>query len=103
MLGKEYFYKNTLLPKKEFIAKIEYNEKIQKALLDSINWIRYLKNNHHKLTIIPTPNHINLYPNMNYNYSDWENEKVKLANQIKEITLVWNISYEEGVNYLKKI
>ena len=27
---------------------------------------------------------------MNYNYSDWENEKVKLANQIKEITLVWN-------------
>tara|TARA_Y100001958_G_scaffold102256_1_gene71110 strand:- start:2265 stop:3893 length:1629 start_codon:yes stop_codon:yes gene_type:complete len=102
MLGKEYFYKNTLLPKKEFIAKIEYNEKIQKALLDSINWIRYLKNNHHKLTIIPTPNHINLYPNMNYNYSDWENEKVKLANQIKEITLVWNISYEERCDLLKK-
>lgn len=95
ILGKEYFYKNTLLPKKNFIAKLENNEKIKLALQDSIKWIKYLKNNHDKLKIDPKPNHVNLYPNMNYNNSQWENEKMKLANKIKEITLVWNISYEE--------
>ena len=68
--------------------------------MDSINWIKYLKNNHHKLTIIPTPNHINLYPNMNYNQPI--EMKSKLANQIKEITLVWNKSYEERCELFKK-
>ena len=39
---------------------------------------------------------------MNYKESNWEKEKYKLANNIKEITLVWNISYEDRCDYLKK-
>ena len=41
------------------------------------------------------------YINMNYKESEWEIEKHKLAVKIKEITLVWNITYEERCNYVK--
>ena len=37
---------------------------------------------------------------MNYTESNWELEKKNLAIFIKEITLVWNISYEERCNYI---
>lgn len=95
LLGKEYFYKNTLLPKKEFIAKIDINEKIKNAYQNSVKWINYLKENHKKLCIDPKPNKIEMFPNMNYHETEWENEKNKLASKIKELTLVWNISYDE--------
>ena len=95
LLGKEYFYKNTLLPKKEFIAKIDINEKIKNAYQNSVKWINYLKENHKKLCIDPKPNKIEMFPNMNYHETEWENEKNKLATKIKELTLVWNISYDE--------
>ena len=39
---------------------------------------------------------------MNNTNTEWENEKMKLANKIKEITLVWNISYEERCKFLEK-
>jgi hypothetical protein len=95
LLGKEYFYKNTLLPKKEFIAKIDINEKIKTTYQKSLDWINYLKENHKKLCIDPKPNKIEMFPNMNYHETEWENEKNKLASKIKELTLVWNISYDE--------
>ena len=39
---------------------------------------------------------------MNNKESDWENEKLNIANRIKEITLVWNITYDERCNLHKK-
>mgnify|MGYP005996896199 FL=1 len=54
------------------------------------------------MKISTKPNYYELYPNMNNNSTEWENEKIKLANKIKEITLVWNISYEERCKYLEK-
>ena len=53
------------------------------------------------MNICPEPTHEELYPNMNYKESEWEIEKHKLAVKIKEITLVWNITYEERCNYVK--
>jgi len=102
LMGKEYYYKNTLLPKKEFIAKVTVDEKIKRIYKNSIKWITYLKKNHNLLHILPKPNSYELYPNMNYTNTEWENEKMKLATTIKEITLVWNISYEERCNCLEK-
>ena len=102
LLGKEYYYKNTLLPKKEFIAKININEKIKDAYKKGINWIKYLKKNHHNLKIDPKPMIIEMFPNMNYHETEWENEKQNLAVKIKELTLVWNISYEERCNLFEK-
>ena len=36
-----------------------------------------------------------LYPNMNNKQSCWESEKKKLSEKLKEITLIWRISYED--------
>ena len=35
------------------------------------------------MKISPKPNYYELYPNMNNNNTEWENEKIKLANKIK--------------------
>ena len=102
LLGKEYYYKNTLLPKKEFIAKINFDEKIKTTFKKSIEWIKQLKENYHTMKLLPKPSCIELYPNMNACNSKWENEKLKIANEIKEITLVWNITYEERCNLFEK-
>ena len=102
LLGKEYYYKNTLLSKKEFIGKVTINDKIEKTYKNSILWNKKLKKNFKEMNISPKPNYYELYPNMNNTNTEWENEKMKLANKIKEITLVWNISYEERCKFLEK-
>ena len=95
LMGKDYYYKKTLLPKKEFICKVSFDENIIYTYSKAIQWINYLKENCSKMNILPEPTHLELYPNMNYKESGWENEKIKLADTIKEITLVWNVSYDE--------
>ena len=95
LMGKDYYYKKTLLPKKEFICKVFFDENIIYTYSKAIQWINYLKENYSKMNILPEPTHLELYPNMNYKESGWENEKIKLADTIKEITLVWNVSYDE--------
>ena len=55
------------------------------------------------MNILPKPTDYELYPNMNFKESLWENEKFKLASKIKELTLVWNISIKERNLFLEKI
>ena len=95
LMGKDYYYKKTLLPKKEFICKVSFDDNIIYTYSKAIQWIHYLKENHLTMNILPEPTHLELYPNMNFKESRWENEKIKLADKIKEITLVWNVSYDE--------
>jgi hypothetical protein len=102
LLGKEYYHQKTLLPKNEFIAKIKFDRKIHDTFVNAIQWIRLLKDNYHSMSIHPEPSHLELYPNMNMNETNWETEKIKLANRIKEITSVWNVSYEERCDLVKK-
>lgn len=102
IIGKEYYYKKTRLPKKEYISEVIYTTKIKQKLEESYHWIILLKNNYMNMSIYPSPTHPELYPNMNNKESEWENEKYKLAERIKEITLVWNISYNDRCNFLKK-
>tara|TARA_Y100001980_G_scaffold46192_1_gene28968 strand:+ start:13427 stop:15064 length:1638 start_codon:yes stop_codon:yes gene_type:complete len=102
LLGKEYYYRKTLLPKKEFIAKVNFEKNISDVISKAIVWVQTLKKNYSSMNIYPEPSEFELFPNMNYNESSWENEKMKLANKIKEITLVWNISYEERCELLNK-
>ena len=102
ILGKEYYYKKTQLPREEFIGFVLFDDKIKGKYRNSYKWILDLRDNYLDMNIIPKPTQIELYPNMNYKESNWEKEKYKLANTIKEITLVWNISYEERCDYLKK-
>ena len=101
ILGKEYQYKNMILPKQEYIGYFEIDDNIKTKYYKSLRWINYLRNNYLNMNIYPEPTHEGLYPNMNYKESEWEIEKHKLAVKIKEITLVWNITYEERCNYVK--
>lgn len=101
ILGKEYQYKNMILPKQEYIGYFEIDDNIKTKYYKSLRWINYLRNNYLNMNIYPEPTHEELYPNMNYKESEWEMEKHKLAFKIKEITLVWNITYEERCNYVK--
>ena len=102
LLGKEYYYKKVLLPKKEFIGYIQFDESIIGPLDRAYEWIQLLKKEYKKMNIEPIPTHNELYPNMNYKESDWEDEKIRFANEIKEITLVWNITYDERCEFLSK-
>ena len=102
ILGKEYYYKKTLLTKKEFISHVIIDDKIKTKYQQSRDWINNLQKNYLLMDIDPKPTHKELYPNMNYKESQWENEKYQLANKIKEITLVWSISYEERCSFLEK-
>lgn len=102
IMSKNYYFKNNLLPTNEFISKVKINEMIINTYIQSVKWIRYLKKNYQNMIILPEPNEIELYPNMNYKSSNWEKEKSKLAEKIKEITLVWNISYEDRCSYIEK-
>lgn len=95
IMAKEYKYKNIILEKKDFIGYITKDEKIIQKIKNAKKWIQYFHNNFKELRIYPEPSCNELYPNMNNHESEWENEKKKLAEEIKEITLIWNISYEQ--------
>ena len=102
IIGKDYYYKKIHLPKEDFISQILFDDKIINKYNNAYRWIIQLRKNYSKMDITPHPTHHELYPNMNFKESQWENEKYKLANKIKEITLVWNISYEERCKYIQK-
>lgn len=102
IIGKDYYYKKTKLPNEEFISFVKHDTKIVNKFLNAYQWICLLRNNFNNLKIDEYPSHKELYPNMNNKDSDWENEKLKIANKIKEITLVWNITYDERCKLHKK-
>lgn len=95
IIGKEYYYKKEKLQRNEYISYVIPCENIIRRYIKAYNWIHLLRTNIKSMKIYDKPTHKELYPNMNIKNSDWENEKIKLAKKIKEITLVWNVSYEE--------
>ena len=93
LFGKDYKYNNQLLNKRECIGLVIFDNIYRDKINNSLNWLDRLKEN--KLILFPNPSSIELYPNMNNKQSCWENEKKKLAHKLKEITLIWRISYED--------
>lgn len=95
IIGKEYYFKKEKLSRDEYISYVLPCENIIRRYIRAYNWIHEIRMNIKKMNIKDKPTHKELYPNMNTKDSDWETEKLKLAKGIKEITLVWNITYEE--------
>ncbi len=93
LFGKDYKYNNQLLNKRQCIGLVIFDNIYREKINNSLNWLDRLKEN--KLILFPNPSSIELYPNMNNKQSCWENEKKKLAYKLKEITLIWRISYTD--------
>ena len=101
-LGREYRHKNINLVKKETIGYFPLLDEYKISIQESISWLNKLKKNHKQWIILPNPSIKELYPNMNRKDGDWTNEKLKLADEIKEITHIWNISFNKRCILLDK-
>ena len=99
-LAKEYRYKDTILPKKKTIGKFPIYDEYYEDIREGIKWLKRLKQKHNQWSLYPEPSVIELYPNMNCKESDWYSEKCKIATKIKEITMIWNISYEKRNQFI---
>ena len=75
----------------------EYWTKTKKA----INWVRNVKQNSYNWTCKP-PSRVELYPNMCKDSDIWNKEKNEIAEEIGEITMIWNVGQKHRNNALKK-
>ena len=100
LLGKEYKHNDIKLNKQEYIGLVIYNDIFRTTVIQAINWLNRLKTNSHKFRISPDPECFELYPNMNNKQTCWETEKKIIAERIKEITLIWRISYKDRNNLI---
>ena len=100
--GKEYRHKNKSLTKKETIGHFPLHEELKESVEEALKWLIRLNKNYDNWIIYPRPSIKELYPNMNRKVGEWFNEKAILAELIKEITLVWNISYNKRCVLLDK-
>lgn len=78
-----------------------YLEKTQNA----IDWVREVRLNAGKWKLSPVPERIELYPNMSSDNGCWQQTKSELADQIGELTTIWNVgpacrnkALEKGIN-----
>ena len=100
IFAKGYKFKNELLDKKFNIGLVKFDDNIRWKVINSCNWIKRLKKDHYRINDIdPLP--IELYPNMNYKNTEYQDEKKKIAEKIKEITMIWRISYEDRCELVK--
>lgn len=68
-----------------------------KKTSDAVDWVRNVKENSESWTAIP-PSVEELYPNMCIDSGEWNSEKLKVANSIDDITMIWNC----GIKHRKK-
>ena len=75
ILGKEYYYQKELLPKLRYIGNVSFTNEMKDLIKQAIEWLQLVTTEYDSMNILPEPTHNELYPNMNYKDSDWEQEK----------------------------
>ena len=95
LFAKEYKQKDKSLRKKESIGYFQFDNEMITKIKEGLGWLDNLYEYFDEWIIYPKPTIRELYPNMNIKIGPWYKEKLKLAESIKEITLVWNISYHK--------
>ena len=101
LFAKEYKHQNKSLIKKETIGFFNF-EKENYNIQSGIQWINKLNQDYKKWIIYPKPSCIELYPNLNIKTGHWNEEKKRLGELIKEITLIWNITYSKRCLLIEK-
>jgi len=93
IIGRKYIYGNqTNNNSLSMLGIIDYStvDKSYNYLTEkAIEWIRLVKSEGHLWNLSP-PSKIELYPNMCIDSGPWMKEKERIANELKEITLIWN-------------
>lgn len=113
ILGRRYKYesKGTVYSENNCFARfghIQYDgwdQNYIKEAIEAINWIKNLRANGKKWTLLPKPSVPELYPNMSsITESHWDKLKIHYAKKIGEITVLWNcgpknrkIAHQNGV------
>ena len=95
LFAKEYKHKDIILRKKSIVGKYLFNNDMKDKINSALGWLDNLNRYYDEWLIYPKPTITELYPNMNIKTGPWYKEKRRLAEEIKEITLVWNISYNK--------
>ena len=95
LFAKEYRHKECILKKKSIVGRFLFNDDMQEKIESALAWLDNLNQYFDEWLIYPKPTITELYPNMNIKTGPWYKEKKRLAEEIKEITLVWNISYHK--------
>lgn len=95
LFAKEYKYKDSILKKKSVVGRFVFTNDMLDKILHSLAWLDNLNRYYDEWLIYPKPTITELYPNMNIKTGPWYNEKKRLAEEIQEITLVWNVSYHK--------
>jgi len=84
------------------LATINYDSidnKYNETLTNAINWILKLRNEGSCWKLLPQPSINELYPNMSNNRDGkWRPIKKELAEQINELTLLFNVGYQQRIN-----
>lgn len=88
---KNAYYRNELQQTFGLIDYAGTDKKYIGIVEDAIKWLKELKKDGGNFTLYPEPSHVNLYPNMKNDMSGkFKKVKKKYAQDIKEITLVYN-------------
>ena len=95
LFAKEYRHKECILKKKSVVGRFLFNSDMKDKILHALAWLDNLNLYYDEWLIYPKPTITELYPNMNIKTGSWTKEKKRLAEEIQEITLVWNISYHK--------
>jgi hypothetical protein len=95
LFAKEYKYKDSIMKKKSVVGRYVFDNDMRDKIQHALAWIDNLNQYYDEWLIYPKPTITELYPNMNVKTGPWYNEKKRLAEEIQEITLVWNISYHK--------
>ena len=101
-IAKDYKHRDKTLPKKENIGVFSLSDDYKEKINNSISWLHKLNKNYNEWIIYPKPSCIELYPNLNIKIGHWNGEKKLLGELIKEITLIWNISYSKRCILIEK-
>jgi hypothetical protein len=76
----------------------DWDKKYIQETIDAIQWIKRVRNEGNEWSLYPLPSVPELYPNMTcHNESQWDSFKNKYANEINEITLLWNCGIKNRI------
>lgn len=86
------------------LGKISYDTvdlDYKRSAKEAVKWIRDVKKYGSRWNLYP-PSRVELFPNMCVDSGYWNNEKVKIADNIGEITSIWNIGVKNRNIAIKK-